>query len=195
MFSMFRKSAVAGTAVLEAPAPVVAPVRVSVEPRMSNDIRQEYIKKAKILGVFNGALKEEMLLAFLKENGISIYPYSKVEEYLDKMFGHPCKCPPGSNHYFECCTWGWHPLREVDDGKLTSTRTVANGRIERGTYQQAVPLPVLLTVEKIVAAVPDIHFYVSGRVVPRSEDPFLAVTAVGMNMLIIERWDEPSFRG
>ena len=193
---MFRKSAVAGTAVLEAPlAQVIAPARVPVEPLMSDDIRQEYIEKAKILGVVNGALKEEMLIALLKENGIRIYPYNKVEEYLNQMFGHPCKCRPGTVHFNECRTWGWHPLREIDDGKLISNRLVANGTIQRGTYQQAIPLPVLLTVEKIVAAVPDIHFYVSGRVVPRSDDPFLAVTAAGMNMLIIERWDEPSFRG
>lgn len=26
-------------------------------------------------------------------------------------------------------------------------------------------------------------------------DPFLAVSAIGMEMLVIEKWDEPNFRG
>lgn len=193
MFSMFRKSA--ATTVEPEETPVMVPARVAIEPSMDDAARAEYIEKAKVLGIYNGALKREMLLALLCENGLRVYPYDKVELYLDMMFGRPCGCPPDAlGHYRECSTWGWHPLREKDDGQLVSGHSSANGRIQRGVYQQAVPLPVLLTVEKIVEAVPDVYFYVSGRIVPQTDDPFLAVSARGMSMLVIERWDEPSFR-
>ncbi len=163
------------------------PTAVSPHPTMPDEIRAQYIEKARALGVVNGALKEEMLLAFLRENGIRVYPLEKVREYLDGVFGKVKNWDPP--------TWVWRPLRDDDDGKLQSNHDSRNGRIVRGVYQQAIPFPVLLTIEKIISIVPDVHFYVSDRSSSsKDEDPFLAVTTAGMDMLVIERWDEPTFR-
>ena len=192
---LFRKSSTLAD-VEETPMqiPQMIPNRVAVQPLMSDDARAEYVEKAKSLGVVNGSLKREMVLAFLKENGICVYPLDKVVAYLDKMFGYPCKCEPNCGHCLDCTTWGWRPLREADADKLTSTHGQANGQIMKGVYHPPVPLPVLLTVEKVAEAVPGIHFYVSDATRPSDRDPFLAVAANGMGMLVIERWDEPSFR-
>lgn len=187
----FRKSA--SVAVVEAPkASVVAPSRISMEPRMADEERRVYIEKAKALGVINGALKEEMLLNFLKESGLGFFSYEKVEAYLDNMFGK-------ARHRYSP-TWGWRPLRPEDQGKLSRDRADVdrnpNNGFLGGTYQKAVPMPVLLTVQRVFEAVPDVYFYVSDQVVVNGQtDPFLSVSAVGMTMYVIERWDEPSFRG
>ena len=62
-------------------------------------------------------------------------------------------------------------------------------------YRAAVPLPVLLTVEKIQKAVPEVFFYVSApKVMAGDPDPFLMVTGRGVGVCVVERWDEPGFR-
>ena len=132
MFSMFKRSAAA--AVLEE-TPLVVPTRVTVQPTMDDEARAEYVEKAKALGVVNAALKQEMLLALLRENGISIYPYEKVKAYLDKMFGLCQRRHDFGSHYPSCDTWGWHPLRAEDNGKLSSGHNDVNGRIQSGIYQ------------------------------------------------------------
>jgi hypothetical protein len=54
---------------------------------------------------------------------------------------------------------------------------------------------VLLTIKAIRDAAPSAHFYVSDEFTKeRIPDPFLLVEVAG-EQFVIERWDEPSFRG
>lgn len=71
-------------------------------------------------------------------------------------------------------------------------------------YNRLVPLPVLKTIADIAVGFPSVRFIVADRadyqtttIVPstRSEDPFLAVVGPGIPLMVIERWDEPGFRG
>ena len=175
------------SAVAQKPA-VPIPVRVAVRPLMEPSERDAYVKKASAVGVINGAVKEELLLAFLEQSGLGNYSLARVEAYLDDQFGKP--------EYYKA-TWGWRSLRSGDQDQVTDHKHVGeNGRIFRsGIYQGRVPYPVLETVERIAAAVPGVYFFISDRALPGEGDPFLMVTAPGMNHFIVERWDEPSFRG
>lgn len=141
---------------------------------------------ADAIGFKSSALLEERLKAFLVENGICVYPTERVVQYLDSKFG---------KGRFKS-TWCWRPLREKDrDINLFLHRHKrGNGCINNtaGWYGRQVPLPVLLTVEKIHKAFPEVCFYVSDSAKPA--DPFLMVTAIGVGSFIIERWNEPSFR-
>lgn len=169
-------------------APVLAPV--GEIPTTTDGMTDDYIDAARRVGVINAATKRGMILRICAEMGLRVYPLGAVEKFMDAQFGHAKK---GSDP-----TWGWRPLREADRDKLISNRDdgMPNGCIAKRLYHGAVPLPVLLTVERIAEAVPDVHFYVTDKVnATAEEDPFLAVTAAGMNMLIVERWDEPNFKG
>lgn len=194
---LFRRSPATIVQGQSSPVPLS---RVSVEPTMADELRREYIETAKGVGVINAPVRREMLFALLKEMGLSIYPYDKVAAYLDHMFGLDLN---GNQ------TWGWRPLREEDDKPKFGTLPYGprfNGMVLRETYQKAVPLPVLLTVQRIAEAVPGVHFFVSDQVTARDRlDPFLAVSVgdtsefflsdqLGTGMNIIERWDEPSFK-
>jgi len=70
-------------------------------------------------------------------------------------------------------------------------------------YNRLIPMPVLQTVAGIVERFPSVNFivadwadYETTTIVPtsRMQDPFLAVVGPGIPLMIIERWDEPSFR-
>ena len=184
----FRKPT---TLAIEEAVPSTAPVRVPAHPSFDDDEgRKTYIDTARKLGVINAAVKLEMLLDLLQKKGLGVYPYKKVEAYLDEMFGKAV------DDYYP--SWGWRPLRAEDNGALQRTRQARqnpNGDILRGVYQKAIPYPVLLTVQEIIETVPGVHFFVSDEARRSNfEDPFLAVSCAGMDMCVIERWDEPSFR-
>jgi hypothetical protein len=174
-------------------APVRVPVRsVMVLPEVET---QEYARIAQAIGWNSNAVFELKVRNFLDREGIDIYPYDKVETYLDDQFGH----------WSEWCNYGrkwlWRPLRDVDFGlHLSRDLEERNGSIlshQTDSYDGAIPFPVLVTVEKLATQFPDLKFYVSD--VPNQkdrpqDDPFVGIAARGMQLLVIERWDEPSFR-
>lgn len=85
-------------------------------------------------------------------------------------------------------TWNWHPLRKQDK------KAIDNGS---PVYKHPVPMPVLMTIEKICDRMPDAAFFVTDYEV-KDPDPFLLVTHKELGIeggYVIERWDEPSFRG
>ena len=163
---------------------------VAVKPELdlnfNGDELSEYSRVASAIGFESSALLEERLKVFLAENGICVYPIERVVQYLNSKLG---------KSWFER-TWCWRPLREKDkDANLFLTeRGRGNGCVDNtaGWYRRRVPLPVLFTVEKIHKAFPEVCFYVSDS--PKNCDPFLMVTAMGVDCMAIERWNEPSFR-
>lgn len=76
-------------------------------------------------------------------------------------------------------------------------------RVLTQPYNRLIPMPVLQTVADIAVKFPSVSFIVADWAdyetttiveVPRVQDPFLGVLGTGIPLMIIERWDEPSFR-
>lgn len=140
------------------------------------------------------------LIEVLKEEGIRVYDTRSVEAYLDRK-AH------GRGPTLRLKTWNWFPLRPRDREALTARDnrrrekrsrfqwTESMGTFAPDIYWEILPLPVLMTVDRIVERLGDeVSFYVAAIVdVP---DPFLAVRmkADPDTLLVIERWDEPGFR-
>jgi hypothetical protein len=196
----YRRSS--GSAVMEPEQTetVAVPDRMLLQPAISDTELAEYVKVAKRIQFTPPDLLRHRLVQFMLENNIEVYPLAIVEKYLDSKFGIP-SYPPSESGWEP--KWSWHPLRSADVGKLTiitDNERSLNGQIEKGqSYRKIVPLPVLETVDRIAThfagSEPALHFYVADAAVPSEEkDPFLAVTAMGIEFLVIERWDEPSFR-
>lgn len=150
---------------------------------------EEYLEVADEFELSGRAMENVKLKKFFKNNMISIYDYRRVAAYLLS------KTPSGKD-------WRWLPLREQDKGKgwelgtsYYNERWVYNGEIDSRIYAHAVPYPVLLTARKIAKEFGDkVAFYVSDYVSP-NPDPFLAVKTLNSDMFVIEKWDEPGFRG
>ena len=129
----------------------------------------------------NGSLRRT-----LYAEGIPIYPLDAVASWLQA-------------HVSEGETWGWFPLRNTDyvfmlEGNRRGLAS-QNGSLRRAQYEKPVPLPVLLTVDRLTTQLPgDLRFFVSDTA--KYQDPFLAVMerASMQEFYIIERWDEPGFR-
>lgn len=113
---------------------------------------------------------------------------------------------------------GWCPFRSIDRRAALDFTGLGNGRFLSGIYNKAVPLAVLLTIDKIEeamkSAVEKPAFFISDYEA-RRPDPFLLVTVPSLGLsqysepdgtgtflrarpepscFVIERWDEPSFR-
>lgn len=166
----------------QVPLPTSHPAR---GPRITNEEMDEYIKVAEEVGVDSCTdLTSERLLRCLREENIHIFDTEAVYAYLDNKLGND---------------WEWRGLRTKDAQHLAGwhvKKSEKNREISfsREPYRGAVPLPVLLTVKKILQVLPeDVYFYVSA---PKDNDgdPFLCVTSRWLGTYIIERWNEPNFR-
>jgi hypothetical protein len=163
--------------------PVATPAR---QPRLGAEELAEYQRVSEEVGVAcNNDLTRERLLHCLRDENIHVYNGDEVIAYLDAKLGP---------------TWEWRGLRQVDVDQLKGwsiDKTDAHRKVcfSDEPYRAAVPLPVLLTVQKILAAAPDVHFYVSApKVMAGDPDPFLYVTTRHFGGYVVERWDEPGFR-
>lgn len=150
----------------------------------------DYRVLAAKLGIRNAALDNANFREFLAEEGIMVYPMGKVDEYLRARAAADSR----NDGLTGTVTWCWRPLRGRDASAM-SGGSGANGRISPIVYAHPVPYPVLLTVDKIQSRFGDqVQFFVSDYEV-RRPDPFLMVTGEGLERYVVERWDEPSFRG
>lgn len=113
------------------------------------------------------------LRAFLIENSIEVYTELAVYKYMTRI-------TPGGHE------WGWVPLNER--ARQNATRMTDH-------YTKPIPTPVLLTMERIIDAFADAKFQVTDISRIERPDPFLRVSVDGETWFIIERWDEPAFRG
>jgi hypothetical protein len=161
------------------------PGAVSVQPSLGKDLLATYLETARAIGMEpdQGALLNERIEQALSEENIQVYNNQDVTTFLDHKLGP---------------TWVWAGLRPIDVEHLKGwhydvpkVRVVNFGS---KPYSEAVPLAVLLTVQKILTHVPEAHFYVSAVAEPDDEDPFLAVVNQSSKMFVVERWDEPGFR-
>lgn len=164
------------------PTPLKRPVvqATSSDP----DFDRSYDQLATKLGIRSrSGIAQSKLLTVLAEESIDVYELSRVERYMDRK-GY----------------WGWFPLRTVDAARtfMVSRETFTPysslyGGAKQGVYQNPIPYPVLLTVEKILERCPDANFFIAAP--DKHPDPFLAVVHLSdSKMYVVERWDEPSFR-
>lgn len=177
-------------AVVETPVAVVEPPKVAVppniwkpKPELSLDEVSEYAKVASAIGLVTGPILEERLEHCLQVNSIDCYSSRGVWDFLDIKLGEG--------------KWVWAGLRQKDCDELPSSwHTSVHRRkvsFSDTPYNRIIPLPVLLTVQKIATEVPEVNFYVS-QSADENADPFLLVTTRTIGLFIVERWDEPDFR-
>ncbi len=131
-------------------------------------------------------LAEGDLIEWLHEQAMPVYDYEAVKQYLDATVAEMNAGPADGVHH----RWGWMPLRQCD----TKTN-MGGGRQE--VYIKPIPYPVLCTIEKLVDQFGErVNLLVSDIYTVPKADPFLAVSVPGSQRLfVIERWDEPKFRG
>ncbi len=162
------------------PEPVPAGPPPEGETAPQPDAPDAYIALATELGIESAAVDEQRLRKAICELGLMVYDYDKVDAWLTRKANEKS----GGTRY----RWTWKGLREKDRTGMSTSPV----------YPHAVPMPVLLTVQKLSEEVDTAMFFVSDyeAVVP---DPFLAVTTRAMHaenkFLVVERWDEPGFRG
>jgi len=164
------------------PEKVPDPQTYEAKPDLSSLELEEYLKVCEEIGLTNNAdVISQKLLCCFKEENIHVYNGSQVVNYLDKELGD---------------TWQWRGLRDSDVEHLAGwSQDYKNARdvsFSDRKYNGAIPLPVLLTVKKIMKAVPEAHFYVSAT--EEDGDPFLSVAHRNSPTYIVERWNEPGFR-
>lgn len=163
----------------------------------------EYCRVASKLGVtVVPSVAWRKLGDVLTELGIPVYSLAAVDKYLRSKAAEVQQKNNGRGytHYV------WRPLRESDvdraeygsyKSQFASSPYGMRYNPQYHPYDKAVPLPVLLTAERIEERLPgEVSFFVSDIV--SYPDPFLAVQLKAdrqKTMFVVERWDEPSFRG
>lgn len=164
------------------PVPEKSPVAVA--PDSPDD---QYRALAAKLGIRSTALLAAELECLLASEMIPVYDYQKVAQYLENECRKASLSQPRTP-WTTTLMWCWKPVREQDRLENKSYAPISSN-----LYQQALRLPVLLTMERIAEKLPEAKFFVSE--IEAVLDPFLAVTVEGAGKLyVIERWDEPGFR-
>lgn len=177
---------VAAVAVVEQPKSVPIPKSYEAHPDLNGDELEEYLKVATALGLSSqGAVASERLRHVIKRGNFHIFDRVQVAEYLNEKLGKD--------------QWEWAGLRPCDVEEFSDSNWFSHHGDHRipfshRQYSANVPLPVLLTVQRIAEEVPEARFYISNRRENPWADPFLMVTTKNSSSFIIERWDEPSFR-
>ena len=162
------------------------PKLLTIPPEADPDFGEEYNRIASKIGIVARAQTQAITIPrILAEEAIHVYDLARVEKYMDKQ-GY----------------WDWYFLRPQDDGSLLPRRKTSTSRpnvygaYHFFGYREPVPLPVLLTIEKIVErAGNEAVFFVAA--LAEDPDPFLAVMSRydwTRTMYVIERLDEHSFR-
>lgn len=168
---------------------------------------EEYQQLAAKLGLRVAALEPVGTLEeILRSEFIPIYAMKSVAKYMDRI------TPPRKY-------WKWMPVRQEDikrcKGFVTFHQINSSGVVGTELYDKPIPLPALITMDKIEDACKGAGvlpaFFVSDYVA-RVPDPFLMVTIPSretqeqepagrlwvMNpepaCFVVERWDEPSYR-
>lgn len=153
-----------------------------------------YEALAKELNFLPAQLLEIQLRRFLAEQQIQVYSYKEVDIYLATIAEKEGK------------VWIWRPLRGCDEPnyRWNGRRPTGGGDLERGhgsykdewnyrPYDKAVPIHILRKVKKIQDEFDShVKFFVSDYAAP-NPDPFIMVTALGVDRFIFGVWDEPGF--
>lgn len=212
MLAMLKKL-VAAPPVSITPTPITAPKCVMID--------DEYRQLSEKLGVTHLMAatatenKQALFIAALAEMGLRQYDPAVVKAYLNTKYTEAWGFRALRQKDYERDGHGYITrdsrsdnrliLRQSSNQSWDSDRAIFwapahNGFIiggqDRELYSKPVPMPVLLTVQRIVEKFPEAKFYVSDKANVQIEprDPFLLVVHLDQQY-IIERWDEPSFRG
>ncbi len=162
---------------------------------LSEEDQQRYESLAKSLGIAHAKLKIKPLMQWIDEHGLMVYRVDDVRKYLDRMLGQR--------------RWVWRPTdvvssQHISSGGWNSTWGLFNREyLYNWNGQTPIPLPVLETMNSLKTEYPQAAFFITDpmttdevkRQIYIEEDPFLGVTIDGGPLYIIERWDEPAFRG
>lgn len=170
----------------ELPLPVRSPIGSGLESKQ----RTEYLEASAKIGLFGAA----QLRMILEENSIEVFPLDKVCDYLDQIYRYTGKDG-------QSATWGWRGLRRKDCTDRNYGESPRHTFLA-GPYRKEIPLPVLLTFDKIQSLMPEeevVFGFISDEITAadRIPDPFLAVmTRNGRSseLIVVERWNEPGFR-
>lgn len=191
------------TAVAEPESSPITPLVIE------RDVLTQHAALAAKLSLHSPAMQEikrSEFETFLRDMGLSLYDEKQVAAYLTSKYGVEHKDNDGSL----LPTWGWRPAREVDSERTlfrnsnewvfsswSGGRLIPNGQLHSNvaTYQKLIPIPVLLTIERVVEKFPNAGLFISDEFNPREfvKDPFLMVVYLDKRY-IIERWDEPNYR-
>jgi len=186
-----------GVALLDAPKP--APLFAhGPDPEL-----EAHAALAKKLGVaVRPKLSAMRLQDILAEEGMTCYDKKAVHAYMDSRAG---QAPNTSWFWFHALERHVKQdvLLEVFHSSHREYLRQIQGSILGSVYRDAIPLPVLLTIDKLMTRLGDevvpviAATFDLGKLRPAPADPFLAVLMRGepTPMFIIERWDEPGFRG
>lgn len=181
----------------QAPAPLALVPERSLAPSGSLATIAEmtsYRATAKKFGFDTSAIQlgsqRAQMSNFVNTELLGVYDHESVRSYLDKKLG--------------AGKWGWRAVNADSYDFSYFSLPMLPGPYDVGA--KPVPLVVLGTMEKInnFAAAEGINtrFFISDqreiRDIPRDPDPFLAVALktypIDSELIIIERWDEPSYR-
>ena len=166
---------------IKAPLPPDNPKRLDIGLTQEEAMR-EWLILAKSIGASPQQIGEVELKLWLKEECIQVFNTQKVFDYLQHKAGDD--------------KWSFQGLRPCDTERSLhayGTWPPRSGHVLKQTLYSAVPLPVLMTVQKVIERFGNrANFWVTKIGDP---DPFLAVTVDNCAIVFIERWDEPSYRG
>lgn len=192
---------------------VASEVKVSAEEKATV---KTYAELASGLGIKSAALFEARFKVFAAEEGIPIYDYGKVHAFMTAKAKADGKiwCWKPLREVDELNLWNSPDRKEWPRGcGFFMERTFLgfgyeflmfgeyeinrdnHGIPSRALYQRAVPLPVLITVDKIEKHFKGEAIFLVSDYVSPNPDPFLAVFSGLSPLFVVERWDEPSFRG
>jgi len=195
-------------------ARVPVPVATPIVPPTVETPSTEYVKLVQKLGLFSTLSKTEVdtevaeFVAALSQMGLRRYDFDAVKRYLNQQYGRTrwgfralFKCNEQTtigvflshNGYINGGDTKWW---KKHNGALLGTSNVLRWPGDLALYAKPIPFPVLRTIDELRTKFPGATFWVSDEAqkVARSFDPFLLVRFHGQQF-IIERWDEPGFRG
>ena len=167
---------------------VDVPVAVEVVAGSEDtSLLEQHAQLSERLGVApisQGELLRRSFKSALSEWGLRRYEGAQVRAFLTYQYGRK--------------DWCFRPLREADRREHAQwwDEDLSRGAIQTGlrVYAKPIPMPVLLTIDRIVERFPSAKFYVSDERRPSDvSDPFLLIL-IDEEEYIIERWDEPNYR-
>lgn len=192
-----RTTGSGGGFVLDEPPPLPAPTLKEIlgyaplsqlARPISSDEAHQYNQLAAEIGITARVDRHDTELeSWLVDSCIAVYNLAKVEHYMDAK-GY----------------WNWFPMRSLDRGQYQINRKTQHvhpglyGGFQDALYVEPIPLPVLLTTQSIIRHFGDrVMFFIAAQ--RTDPDPFIAAGLRGPSgpsqIFVLERWDEPSFRG
>lgn len=156
----------------------------------------EYRRLAQKLGVDTSALEKaeghDLLMQTLSELGVRLYNENAVYDYLDVKYHTKL----WRNQVMK--GWAWYAVSGRPASSYDRSDVVHGGVCDHHIYKKPIPMPILHTMDSIVEKLKskgEVKFYVTDEYkAPPIPDPFLAIS-FRSHFLIIERWDEPGFKG